>query len=242
MGFLLEPVPPRKEAFKIKNTDTQSWTLASPYELIADIEESAKKNKKRAALFHDIWEWRLSETFGIDIENDAAGQILLLNARRVFEDFQMLTAIKLGRDACRKKFFEVCGAIPPTARKNMLTDIEPRQFAYALTGFSFDDFRDDYRAMANDFRRGKAAGLKPGAKEDCLSLFAPVGESLDWVRKAAEKALDSFIELTGAKIGEENAVAMFSRLVQYIPRKEREKFLLAMTPLEFAEMFAYFLS
>lgn len=213
---------------------------ASSNSLIEAIENEAKKRKEgKKRPFRDSWEKWLAKTFGFAI-NDSFDEILLANARQVFEEFQELTAARFGREKTRSLFFSLCENIPLTTRKKILSTVAPHQLALILSEFALDDFKKDFQAMASAYN-GKSGDISVEARESCISLFPTTGAGPDAIRKNVVASLEEFAAGISSRVGKSNAAKLYMRLVQCIPKSERLKIFLIMTPQEFGEMLYHFL-
>ena len=244
MGFPLEPSTPHKGAFPQPAADASftesSWGMTSSSVLIDNIENEVQKmkaEKKRA--FHDSWEKWLAKTFCV-VLGGSFDEILLANARQAFDEFQALTATRLGLERSRIRFFSLCENIPLQSRKKILSTVAPRQLALTLSGFAVDDFKKEYQAMASAYR-GNSDEVSVEARESCIALFSMMGNESDGLRKAVVAALDRFVSGIAPMVGKSNAAKMFMRLTQCIPKAERQKIFLAMSPQDFGEMLYHFL-
>ena len=201
--------------------------------------ETGKKKESNEHVFRDSWDKWLGKTFGIAVDG-TSNEHLLANARHAFDEFQALTAARLGSEKSRSRFFSLCEKLPLVTRKKILSTVDPHQLALTLSEFASEDFKKEFQAMAAAYK-GKSFDIPVETKESCIALFSVAGNVHDGIRNAVVEALEAFVSITAPLVGKQNAAKTFMRLAQYIPKPERQKMLLAMSPQAFGEMLVHFL-
>ena len=213
---------------------------SAPGFMIDDTEkETGKRKAGNEHVFRDSWGKWLAKTFGIAVDG-TSNEHLLANARLAFDEFQALTAARLGSEKSRSRFFSLCEKLPLVTRKKILSTVDPRQLALTLSEFASEDFKKEFQAMAAAYK-GKSVDIPVETKESCIALFSVTGNVHDGIRNAIVEALEAFVSITAPLVGKQNAAKTFMRLAQYIPKPERQKMLLAMSPQAFGEMLVHFL-